>query len=90
MNRNAIAGPWRLTGVPHGRGDEPAKENGGAMVSAVTLRSKLMGLIIEKRQSVPNPFDDVPIAELEAADAAMTAIKNARSVDGSSARAAPR
>lgn len=53
------------------------KENGGAMVAAVTLRAKLSGLIVEKRQNVPNPYEGVPIAELEAMDAALTAIRNA-------------
>lgn len=53
------------------------KENGGAMVAAVTLRAKLAGLIIEKRQNVPNPFDGMPMEELEAADAAMTATRAA-------------
>lgn len=54
------------------------RANGGAMVSAVTLRAKLMGLIIEKRMDVPNPFAGVPIAELEAADAALSAILTAK------------
>jgi hypothetical protein len=61
------------------------KQNGGAMVAAVALRAKLSGLIIEKRQNVPNPFEEVPIQELEAMDAALTAIKNARSTNKSSA-----
>lgn len=32
------------------------KENGGAMVAAVTLRAKLNGLLIEKREDVTDPL----------------------------------
>lgn len=53
------------------------KENGGAMVAAVTLRAKLQGLLIERKEVRTGPLDDMPADELEAMDAAIEAIRAA-------------
>lgn len=53
------------------------KENGGAMVAAVTLRAKLQGLLIERKEVRTGPLDDMPADELEAMDAAIEAIRTA-------------
>ena len=67
---------------------EVSKErgNGGAMVAAVTLRSKLNGLLIERKEVKYGALDDLPVDELEAMDAAIEAIRVASSPDAKSAR----
>lgn len=55
-----------------------AKENGGAMVSAITLRSKLMGLLVEKKEIRSGPLDGMPAQEAAALIETIDAIHRAR------------
>lgn len=41
------------------------KENGGAMVAAATLRAKLNGLLVERRELRHGPLQEVPEADLD-------------------------
>lgn len=41
------------------------KENGGAMVAAVTLRAKLNGLLVDKKQIVPSDIEDLTDEQLD-------------------------
>jgi len=41
------------------------KEQGGAMVAAVQLRSKLNGLIVEKRENRNGPLEELPDSSLD-------------------------
>lgn len=43
-----------------------AKENGGAMVAAATLRAKLNGLLVEKKEVRHGQLQDVPDEQLDA------------------------
>lgn len=54
------------------------KENGGAMVAAVTLRAKLNALLVDRSEVRTGKLDDVPAGELEAIDAAIDVIRKAR------------
>lgn len=54
------------------------KEQGGAMVSAVVLRSKLNGLLIERKEVRTGPLDDLPVDQLLAMQQAIDAIRRAR------------
>lgn len=54
------------------------KGNAGAAVAAIQLRAKLMGLLVEKREVRSGPLDGMRPDELEAMNAAVTAIRRAR------------
>ena len=49
----------------------------GAFVSAVQLRAKLCGLLVEKREIKLGPLDKVPADELKALEDALTALGSA-------------
>lgn len=65
-----------------------AKErgNGGAMVAAVTLRSKLNGLLVDRKEVKYGAMDDLPVDELEAMNAAIDAIRVASGTPAKGAR----
>lgn len=42
-----------------------SKENGGAMVAAVTLRAKLNGLLVDRREVTINPLQELPEEALQ-------------------------
>lgn len=52
--------------------------NAGAMVAAVTLRAKLAGLLVDRKEVRTGPLDGLPVSELEALDEAVSAIRKAR------------
>lgn len=54
------------------------KENGGAMVAAITLRAKLSGLLIEKKEVRTGPLDGLPPDEAKALIDTIDAIQRAR------------
>lgn len=54
------------------------KENPGAMVNAITLRAKLNGLLVERREVKTGPMDGAPVSELLAMQQAIDAIRRAR------------
>ena len=58
-----------------------SKENGGAMVAAVTLRAKLNGLLVERKEIRTGPLDGLEHDQLKAIDEAITAIQHARIQD---------
>jgi phage terminase small subunit len=51
-----------------------AKENGGAMVAAVSLRAKLNGLLVERSEIRTGPLDGIEHDELKALNAAIAAV----------------
>lgn len=51
-----------------------SKENGGAMVAAVTLRSKLNGLLVERSEVKTGPLDGVAHDELKQIEDAISAL----------------
>ncbi len=55
-----------------------AKENGAAMVAAVTLRAKLNGLLTERSVVRHSPLDDMHIDDLRAFEQAAVAVQKAR------------
>lgn len=55
------------------------KGNGGAMVAAATLRAKLNGLLVERKEIRTGPLDGLPTDELEAMENAISVIQRARS-----------
>ena len=58
-----------------------SKENGGAMVAAVTLRAKLNGLLVERKEIRTGPLDGLEHDQLKAIDEAITAIQISRIQD---------
>ena len=58
-----------------------SKENGGAMVAAVTLRAKLNGLLVERKEIRTGPLDGLEHDQLKAIDEAITAIQLSRIQD---------
>lgn len=54
------------------------KQNGGAMVAAITLRAKLSGLMIEKKEIRTGPLDGLPPQEAASLIEAIDAIQRAR------------
>lgn len=50
------------------------KENGGAMVAAVTLRAKLSGLLVDRKEVRSGPLDGLPPEDLKALEDALTRI----------------
>jgi len=55
-----------------------AKDNGGAMVAAATLRAKLNGLLIDRKIVQTGPLDGMAPADLVAMKQAIDAIRRAR------------
>jgi hypothetical protein len=55
-----------------------AKQNGGAMVSAVTLKSKLNGLLVERHANVQDPWSEVPAGDIESAKVMLAALRKAK------------
>ena len=53
-------------------------KQGGAMVAAITLRSKLSGLLVEKREIRTGPLDGLPPQEAASLIEAIDAIQRAR------------
>jgi phage terminase small subunit len=51
-----------------------SKENGGAMVAAATLRAKLNGLLVDKKEIRTGPLDGLDHEQLKALDAAIAAL----------------
>lgn len=61
--------------------------NGGAMVAAATLRAKLNGLLIDRKEIRTGPLDDLTRDDLKAIDAALSTIgASVGAVAGSSGR----
>ncbi len=55
------------------------RDNGGAMVAAITLRSKLMGLLIERKVVQTGPLDGMEATDAQALIETIDAIQRARS-----------
>lgn len=60
------------------------KENGGAMVAAVTLRAKLNGLLVERSEVRTGPLDGLEHEELKQINAAIGALATAGGIVPSS------
>ena len=54
------------------------ERNGGAMVSAITLRAKLAGLLIDRKVIRTGPLDSATPEDLDAFQAALEAVSRAR------------
>lgn len=65
-----------------------SKENGGAMVAAVTLRAKLSGLLIEKKEIRTGPLEGLPPDDAKALIEAIDAIQRARATGSAAGGAA--
>lgn len=55
-----------------------AKENGGAMVAAATLRAKLNGLLIDRKEVRTGPLDEMDFESVRAMHDAIDTIQRAR------------
>lgn len=55
-----------------------AKDNGGAMVAAATLRAKLNGLLVDRKEVRTGPLDGMDFESVQAMHDAIDAIQRAR------------